>query len=92
MPRIVPAILLAKLALDREFHGSGVGSELLVRALATIVVVARKAGGKLVVVDAVDEHAIAFYVDHDFVPLRENEHRLVAKISTAAKTIGIDWP
>ena len=32
-PRAIPAILLAKLALDRRFQGQGLGDELLVHAL-----------------------------------------------------------
>jgi hypothetical protein len=59
----------AKLALSEQFHGHGLGVELLVRALNTIVESARVAGGKLVVVDAIDAEAAAFYRHHDFEPL-----------------------
>jgi hypothetical protein len=38
---VIPAILLAKLAVDRSLHGSGLGSELLVAAIGTIVEAAR---------------------------------------------------
>jgi len=88
----IPAILLAKLALDASLHGQGLGSELLVRALETILDAARLAGGRLVVVDAVDEAAIAFYTHHDFQPVPGHTHRLVMKLSTAAKALGQDWP
>jgi hypothetical protein len=56
-PRQIPAILLAKLALDRSLQGQGLGSELMVVALETIVVAARLAGGRYVVVDAIDAAA-----------------------------------
>ncbi len=91
-PREIPAILLAKLALDRRFHGQGLGSELLVRALERIVDAARVAGGKLVVVDAIDEHAAAFYERHDFKRLPGERSRLVQKLSTVAKALGKRWP
>ena len=43
-PHQIPAILLAKLALDSTMHGSGLGRDLLVHALATILDAARRAG------------------------------------------------
>jgi GNAT superfamily N-acetyltransferase len=91
-PRQIPAILLAKLALDKRAQGSGLGRALLVRALERIVDVAREAGGKLIVVDAIDEAAAAFYEHHDFIRLPGNPHRLVMKMSTAARALGESWP
>src|SRR4029078_5143024 len=91
-PRQIPAILLAKLALDQDSHGSGLGRVLLVRALEKIVDAAKHAGGKLVVVDAIDDDAADFYKHHDFEPLPVNPHRLLMKISTAARALDIDWP
>lgn len=91
-PRQVPAILLAKLALDVRLHGQGLGSELLVRTLHLIAEAARVAGGKLVVVDAIDDDAAAFYGRHDFVPVPGNPHRLIHKLSTVAKALDLDWP
>lgn len=91
-PRQIPSILLAKLALSRHLHGQGLGGELLVRALGTIVEAARVAGGKLVVVDAIDAEAAAFYRHHDFQPLPNRADRLVMKLSTAARALGVDWP
>ena len=91
-PRQIPAILLAKLALDQRLQGSGLGRTLLVRALEKIVEVARRAGGKLIVVDAFDDAAAAFDAHHDFVPLPGNPNRLVMKISTAARALGTTWP
>lgn len=91
-PRQIPSILLAKLALSQHLHGRGLGAELLVRALSTIVEAARVAGGKVVVVDAIDAGAAAFYQHHDFQPLPNRPDRLVMKISTAARALGLDWP
>ncbi|MEQ1855732.1 MAG: GNAT family N-acetyltransferase [Longimicrobiales bacterium] len=91
-PRQIPAILLAKLAIDRRAQGQGLGSELLVFALEHIVAAARVAGGKVVVVDAIDEGAAGFYRRHDFEPLPGNPSRLVQKLSTVAAALGLDWP
>ena len=91
-PARIPAVLLAKLALDRRLHGQGPGAELLVHALTTIVDAARAAGGRIVVVDAIDDSAAAFYAAHDFVATPNDPHRLVMKLSTASKALGLDWP
>lgn len=91
-PRQIPSILLAKLALNEQLHGHGLGAELLVRALDTIIDAASVAGGKLVVVDAIDAAAEAFYRHHDFQPLPNRSDRLVMKLSTAARALNKDWP
>ena len=91
-PRFIPAILLAKLALDRTRRGQGLGTELLFKAMQTMLTAARTAGGKVAVVDAVDDVAARFYQHHEFVPLPSDPHRLVLKLSTIAKVLHQPWP
>ncbi len=91
-PESIPAVLLPKLALDSSVQGRGLGSELLVRALEIIIAAARQVGGKLVVVDAIDEGALKFYEQRDFEPIPTQPHRLLLKLSSAAKTLGVSWP
>ena len=49
-------------------------------------------GGKVVVVDAIDDGAVAFYERHDFVATPSDPHRLVRKLSTIAKALELPWP
>jgi GNAT superfamily N-acetyltransferase len=91
-PAQIPAILLAKLALQERLQGQGLGTELLVHALRTIIAAARTAGGRIVVVDAIDESAASFYRARDFQPSPTNPHRLVLKLSTIARALGLTWP
>ncbi len=91
-PQRIPAILLAKLAVHERLQGQGLGAELLVHSLTTIIAAARSAGGRLVVVDAIDEHAASFYRAHDFQVSPTDPHRLVMKLSTAARVLGLTWP
>lgn len=91
-PDQIPAILLAKLALDRSVQGRGLGSELLIHALGVIIHAARQAGGRVLLVDAIDDEARAFYEHHDFARLPGNTRRLVMKLSTAARALGVPWP
>ncbi len=86
---VVPAYLLARLALDRSLHGKGLGSELLVEALLMIVRAAQTGSGRLIVVDAIDDEAMAFYRHHDFQPVKGNERRLIMKVATARQALGV---
>ncbi|MFI6575484.1 GNAT family N-acetyltransferase [Nocardiopsis sp. NPDC050513] len=85
----VPAYLLARLALDNTLHGQGLGGQLLLDALEVIVAAASLASGRLVVVDAIDEAAASFYRKYGFQPVRNDPRRLVLKIATARKTLGL---
>lgn len=91
-PRQIPAILLAKLAVASSLQDKGIGADLLVLALGTVLEAARTAGGRIVVVDAIDDEARSFYEHHDFQPLPNNPRRLVMKLSTAAQALGVPWP
>lgn len=79
---VIPAYLLARLALDNTLHGQGMGGQLLLDALARIVDAAKVGGGRLIVVDAIDDQAAAFYRRHDFIPVTGTA-RLYLKVATA---------
>ena len=83
----VPGYLIAKLALDRTLQGTGLGAELLVRSLETCVAAAKVGGGRIIVVDPIDEAARDFYLHHDFVPTKA-DGRLVMKVATAEAALG----
>lgn len=92
-PGTIPCYLLAKLALATHLQGhpDRYGSVLLSEALDWLVDAARAVGGKLIIVDAIDEPAARFYEHHGFkatpVP-----HRLYLKASDAAASLGKTWP
>jgi predicted N-acetyltransferase YhbS len=87
-PDAIPAILLARLALDVTLHGQGLGGELLWDALARACAASEIAAARLVVVDAYDERAVEFYRHHGFVAVPGNAHRLVQKTSDIAAALG----
>ena len=78
-PRQVPAILLARLALDVSMQRTGAGGALLVDALERVVVASRIVAARFVVVDALDDDAHDFYEHFGFASL--DGHRLVRKVS-----------
>lgn len=86
-PDVIPAILLARLALDQTLHEQGLGGELLWDALERARAASRLAGARLVVVDAVDEAAASFYEHHGFRGL-PGTRRLVQKLSDIESALG----
>jgi GNAT superfamily N-acetyltransferase len=79
-PRQIPAILLARLALSGELRGTGLGGILLHDALSRAVAASQQAGGRYVVVDAVDNDAGQFYEHYGFTATPRPD-RLVRKVS-----------
>src|SRR6266540_3661395 len=92
-PDRIPSILLACLALDSRFQGrpERYVSTLLVEALALAVEVSRRGRGRLIVVDAIDANAAAFYEHHGFIA-SPDRNRLMMKVSDAAVSIDLPWP
>jgi GNAT superfamily N-acetyltransferase len=64
----VPIMLLARLAVDRRWHGQGVGKALLRDAMQRTVQAADIAGIRAFAVHAKDDEARNFYVKFDFIP------------------------
>ena len=82
MPRhALPTILIARLAVDHRHQGKRVGSRLLAEALRRAVAASDVAAARLVVVDAIDDRAAAFYRRRGFIDVPENPRRLFRKMS-----------
>jgi ribosomal protein S18 acetylase RimI-like enzyme len=61
----VPAVRMGRLAIDKSFHGKGLGSALLVDALDRAA--RSEIAAYAMMVDAKDEIAAAFYRHHGFI-------------------------
>jgi GNAT superfamily N-acetyltransferase len=83
LPRQLPAVLLAKLALDVRLRGRGLGGVLLATALQRCVLASELAAARFVVVDAIDDQASQFYERFDFEPVPETQ-RLVRPVADIA--------
>ncbi|HET7385406.1 MAG TPA: GNAT family N-acetyltransferase [Nocardioidaceae bacterium] len=77
----VPAYRLARLAVHTDLRGLGYGGQVLVDALSRAASAAEAGGGRLVVVDALDDSAASFYRHFDFTPVKGNPRRLVLKMA-----------
>ena len=86
-PDPVPVLLLAKLALHSQEHGIGLGADLLRDALIRAIAGSRQFGARAVVVDAIDDGALAFYRHYGFLPFAA-EHRLYRRIGDLEQALG----
>lgn len=73
MPEPVPVILLGQLAVDVNYQGSGLGSDLLIDAGKRALVAADVIGARAIVVQAFNEKAKTFYEQFGFLPFSDRE-------------------
>lgn len=76
----VGMVLLARLAIDRSAQGRGSGALLLAEALRKAVQAGEAAAARLVVVDALDDRAVDFYLHHGFLLAPEQDRRLYRRM------------
>ena len=82
MPRYpMPIILLARLAVDGRYQGRRLGARLLAEALRRAVAASDAAAVRVVVVDAIDDSAVAFHRRWGFIDSPDNPRRLYRKIA-----------
>lgn len=87
----IGVILLARLAVDREEHGTGLGKRLLVDALSRALIASDEIGARAILVHALDDEAAAFYRKFGFEasPLDPKQLLLLMKdLRATLKSIG----
>ena len=84
---VVPAYLLTRFALDRSVQGQRLSDDLLLDAVEVITKAASAAGGRLIVVDAINAQVAAYYQRRGFQPIKGDPLRLVMKVETAKRAL-----
>ena len=82
----IPAIKIARLAVDKKYQNKGIGKYLLKNALQKIVQAAEIVGVYLVLVDA-KENATGFYEKFGFQKLKDNSLTYFLPIQTIQSAI-----
>jgi GNAT superfamily N-acetyltransferase len=83
----VPVILLARLAVDKQEKGIGLGKALLKDALARIAQAADIVGARAILVHAIDDQAKKFYQHFDFEPSPVHELQLMLLMKDLRKAL-----
>ena len=84
----IPVILLARLAVDKDEKGTGLGKALLKDALIRIAHAADIVGARAVLVHAIDEQAKKFYLHFDFEPSPIHDLQLILLMKDLRKSLG----
>jgi GNAT superfamily N-acetyltransferase len=85
----IPAVLLARFAVDISEQGRGVGRAMLVDALWRCAQAADVVGVRVVLVHAKDDPARRFYERHDFEPSPVSPLQLMMLIKDVRRTLGL---
>ncbi len=81
----IPCALIGRLAVDNNHKGKGIGADLLLHALQTIVNLSNLIGMAFVVVDAKNEQAKAFYERYGFKVLSKHPMKLCYPVKDIPK-------
>ena len=84
----IPIILLARLAIDVNEHGQGLGAALLKDAFQRAINAAVAIAGRAIVVHAIDEEAVRFYERFDFTPSPNDDRTLMILMKDVRAMLG----
>ncbi len=83
----IPLVILARLAVDLDYQGQGLGFSLLQDAIHRTLVVAEQAGIRALLTHPLDAEAEAFYRHFGFEPTPENERQLILLLKDARRVV-----
>jgi GNAT superfamily N-acetyltransferase len=89
MPDPVPVMVLGRLAIDKTFHGRGVGTGLLRDAVLRTVQAAEIAGIRAILVHAISEGAKRFYEKYGFVTSPIDPLTVMITLADAVKILAV---
>ena len=85
----IPVILLARLAVHRDYQKKGIGCALLKDAVLKAIRISDSVGIRAMLVHPIDEGAAAFYAKFGFIPSPIREGQLLLLLKDAKKAFGI---
>ena len=87
MPDPVPVMIIARLAVDRQFQGFGLGQGLLRDAVLRTLQASGIAGIRAILVHAISEQARLFYQKHGFVTSPVDPMTLMITLTEAEREL-----
>jgi GNAT superfamily N-acetyltransferase len=87
LPEPVPILLLGRLAVDLRYARRGIGSGLLKDAFARTLATSQIVGARCLVVHAIDDEAMAFYLAYGFREFPQDSKTLFLPVETIAQAL-----
>ena len=77
----IPVIVLARMAVRKDYQGKRIGSGMLKDAIKRSLAAAGDIGGRAILTHPIDENAASFYINYGFEksPLRDDQLLLLLK-------------
>lgn len=88
MPPALPIMLIGRLAVDKRYQGQGLSRALLKDALQRILSAAKEVGARAVLVHAIDDEAVAFYIRYGFKLFPPDSRTLYLPMEEIAAALG----
>ena len=83
----IPLVILARLAVDLDYQGRGLGFSFLRDATPRASAVAEHAGIRAMLTHPLDAEAVAFYRRFGFEPTPENDRKLILLLKDARRFV-----
>lgn len=77
-PKQIPAIIIGRMGVDKQFQGQGIGKILLSHALSEIAKLAKETGIVFVIIDAKDDKLANHYQQFGFSPTEQSLRLILA--------------
>ena len=89
LPRypLLPATMLGRLAVDKNYRGQKLGKLMLIDALKRAFTASKQIASLAVVVEAIDSKAVRFYEKYGFTGFDSNPNRLYLPMQLIARII-----
>ena len=84
----IPVLILARMAVHKDFQGRGLGKALLADAILRAIAVGEHAGVRALIVHPVDAKAKSFYLKFGFAENLHNSNELYLLLKDASRLIG----
>ncbi len=87
LPNSVPVAIIGRLARDQGYVGKGLGKDLLRDALTRILAASQIVGIRAVLVHALDDEAVSFWKEHEFIECPIDSRTFYLPVETIADAI-----
>jgi GNAT superfamily N-acetyltransferase len=87
LPNPVPVMILGRLAVDERHQKKGIGPAMLTEAMQRILEISQSAGVRALLVHAIDDEAVAFYLKYGFVLFPRDGRTMFLPIETLAAAL-----